>query len=385
LATDIHHRISALLKTYGPHIYEDKRRLIALLKDVLARESRSWQVKLLILSVDDGVLERLLKQLGSMPPPLLLENHARGFSEGFQINPDAARWVIETWLYCFEPYQSEVQARRPRRAYKPPPVSGQISRSDEATLARLKAPPLPQLPQEREHTFSEDAAEFTNVLGMKFIRINAGFFDMGSPENEAERDSAEVLHRIYISKTFYLQNTPVTQTQWQQILGKNPAHFQGADHPVEKVTWKDCEDFVTRLNTGGQFHYRLPTEAEWEYAARAGAQSAYFFGQNAHDLTDYAWIKANSELSTQPVMQKKPNPWGLYDMYGNVREYCQDWYGPYQPRQEQDPDGPAKGTYKICRGGSWKFMPAHCRSASRHLMRPGVAVSDIGLRLVLTL
>ena len=379
MSLDIHHNLVALLKSYGPHIYEDKRRLVALLKDVLAREARSWQVKLLILSIDDGVLERLLKQLGTMPPALLLENHTRSFSESFQINPDAARWVIETWLYCFGPYQSELVARRPRRTYKPAP----------ATPAK-KAPVLPQAPLapqiSQEPTGpSEQDSVFSNTLGMDFVRINAGYFEMGSPLFETDRDSSELVHRVYILKSFYLQTTPVTQAQWRNVMGDNPAQFKGDEHPVEKISWLQAEAFITQLNTGGQFLYRLPTEAEWEYAARAGTSSAYFFGRDAHELSDYAWIQSNAEKSTHAVKQKKANPWGLYDVYGNVREYCQDWYGPYPEREQQDPKGPDKGTYKICRGGSWKFTPPHCRSASRHLTRPGVATSDIGLRLVLML
>jgi len=378
VSSEIHTQLQAIVQRYGPHIYQDRRRLVALLKDMLARQARSWQVKLLILSIEDGVLERLLQQLHRIPEPLLLENHARSFSESFQINPDATRWVIQSWLACFGPYKAELKSRAPARprptAAPAPPVK-----------ANREPPPLPQLEPVTAESPDAKGSLFRNSLKMTFVRLNPGRFEMGSPESERERDNGERLHPVTITHSFYLQNTPVTQEQWQAVMGSNPSHFKGDQHPVENVSWPLCEQFLERLNGHSEFRYRLPTEAEWEYAARAGKDSAYFYGDSPSSLERYGWYQDNADQQTHAVQQKEANPWGLYDLYGNVREWCQDWYAPYPESLQQDPQGPTKGNYKLCRGGSWKFAAAHCRSATRHLMRPGVASSDIGLRLVMAI
>ncbi len=161
-----------------------------------------------------------------------------------------------------------------------------------------------------------------------FIKIKAGTFLMGSPGNEADRFDDETQHEVTLTKDFELGETPVTQAQYEKIMGVNPSCFKGADHPVENVSWDDARAFIKKLNKSQtKYIYRLPTEAEWEYAARAGTKEAYAFPKG--DIGHHAWFYENSDNTTHPVKMKKPNLLGLYDMFGNVWEWCDDWYSKY--------------------------------------------------------
>ena len=171
----------------------------------------------------------------------------------------------------------------------------------------------------------------TNSIGMKLRLIPAGEFMMGSPGTESDRSNNETQHRVSITKPFYLGVTEVTQEQYQKVMGTNPSQFKGPQNPVERVSWAEAVEFCGKLSampaekTAGHV-YRLPTEAEWEYACRSGTTTAYGFGDDASRLGDYGWFRSNSDSGTHPVGEKKPNAWGLYDMHGGVYEWCQDWY-----------------------------------------------------------
>jgi formylglycine-generating enzyme required for sulfatase activity len=163
-----------------------------------------------------------------------------------------------------------------------------------------------------------------NSVDIEFVWIPPGKFEMGSSEgDEAERP----VHTVQIRQGFLLGKYQVTQAQWEQVMGDNPSHFKGAEHPVDSVSWNDAQKFIQKLNTlEGRNAYRLPSEAEWEYAARAESTAAYCFGDDVKQLRDYAWYDENSENKTHPVGQLKPNARGVYDMHGNVWEWVQDWY-----------------------------------------------------------
>jgi formylglycine-generating enzyme required for sulfatase activity len=211
---------------------------------------------------------------------------------------------------------------------------------------------------------------WTNSIGMEFVLIPAGTFMMGSPDSDAEAsDMEKPAHRVTISQPFYLGKYLVTQGQWEAVMGKenNPSQFKGdANRPVEHVSWEDVQQFIDMLNTReGGTQYRLPTEAEWEYACRAGSQTAYSFGDDPRQLDTYGWYQGNSERHTHPVRQKRPNAWGLYDMHGNVYEWVQDWYGGYAAEPVTDPQGPASGSDRVLRSGSWNDNARYCRAASR--------------------
>jgi formylglycine-generating enzyme required for sulfatase activity len=224
-----------------------------------------------------------------------------------------------------------------------------------------------------------------NSLGMEFVLIPAGSFLMGSPDSDRKaRDNEKPQHKVTISQPFYLGKYEVTQSQWEAVMGSNPSDFSGRSNPVENVSWEDVQGFIKKLNQkeGGN-KYRLPTEAEWEYAARAGTTSIYSFGDDAGALGRYAWCWGNSGWSTHPVGQKEPNPWGLCDMHGNVYEWVQDWYGKnyYAESPGIDPRGPSSGSYRVFRGGCWINLARNCRSAARDEVPPGHSSGGHGFRL----
>ena len=229
----------------------------------------------------------------------------------------------------------------------------------------------------------------TNSLGMTFILLPAGTFTMGSPKDEPGRDGDETQHQVTLTQPFYMQQTEVTQAQWEAVMGSNPSYYNGCPTcPVETVSWSDAQEFITKMNVRGEGTYSLPTEAQWEYAARAGSTSAFYNGGITDlwcgydpNLDAIGWYCYNADLYSQPVAGKAPNAWGLYDMSGNVYEWCQDWLGNYGSSVETDPTGPSSGSDRVVRGGSWLNASARdCRSADRN-GRPDNTLSRIGFRL----
>jgi formylglycine-generating enzyme required for sulfatase activity len=228
-----------------------------------------------------------------------------------------------------------------------------------------------------------EARTFTSpTLSATFALIPTGTFTMGSPTNEPGRNDNETQHRVMISQPFYMQTTEVTQWQWEQVMGNNPSYFKncGTECPVEQVSWNDIQEFIRKLNRiEGTLKYRLPTEAEWEYAARAGTS------RDSNDfLSQTVWDSSNSGSKTHPVGQKTPNAWGLYDMHGNVCEWVQDWYGDYSSGSVTDPEGPSSGTRRVLRGGAWGFGAGYRRSAFRLYDAPGTRSDILGFRLLRT-
>ncbi len=224
--------------------------------------------------------------------------------------------------------------------------------------------------------------EVTNSIGMRFVLVRAGSFRMGSPLGEDGRFLNEPLHDVTITKDFYLGKYEVTQREWRAVMGNNPSRFAGCDDcPVENVSWNDATEFVTELNQLERINaYRLPTEAEWEYAARAGTDGARYHSA----IGAVAWYARNSDARTHPVGGKTPNAWGLHDMLGNVWEWVQDWYGSYPSGAATDPRGPATGSGRVLRGGSWSNHPRYGRSAYRYGVSPGYRYSYLGFRVLRT-
>ena len=215
---------------------------------------------------------------------------------------------------------------------------------------------------------------------MEFVLIPAGTFKMGSDSGDPDE---RPVRQVTMSKPFYMGKYEVTQGQWQAVMGNNPSLFQGDPKgPVDQVSWDDAQVFISKLNAmeGGQ-RYRLPTEAEWEYAARAGSTTAYSFGNDPKQLGDYAWYRGNSERRTHPVGQKRPNAWGLHDMLGNVWEWVQDWEGRYAAGSVTDPPGSASGTYRMRRGCGWNNEANVCRVSNRYSV-VGFRDDFLGFRVV---
>ncbi|WP_406657418.1 formylglycine-generating enzyme family protein [Methanolobus sp. ZRKC2] len=230
-----------------------------------------------------------------------------------------------------------------------------------------------------------DDSVFTNSIGMEFVKIPAGEFIMGSPENESYRDGDEgPQHLVTVSNEFYLGAYEVTQAQWKEIMDSEPFYFEGDDLAAEKISWNNAIKFIEELNRIEETHkYRLPTEAEWEYAARAGTTTAFSFGDDTAELTNYAWYDANSEDKIHSVGLKEPNSWGLYDMHGNVAEWVQDEYHSNYFKAPTDSSEWTGGVdRRVFRGGSWMSDDVNCRSADRNDISPGSRKEYIGFRVV---
>jgi formylglycine-generating enzyme required for sulfatase activity len=237
----------------------------------------------------------------------------------------------------------------------------------------------------------------TNSIGVKLVLIPKGTFMMGSPESEEGRDKDdETQHEVTISKDYYLGVYEVTQAQYEKVMGKNPSHFQGAivgnenaDLPVENVSWDEAVKFCKKLSAlpeekkAGRV-YRLPTEAEWEYACRAGSKTAYSFDDEEGLLPEYGWFNRNSSDRTHTVGLLEPNAWGLYDMHGNVWEWCSDRHEEYPKGAVSDPTGPKEGSNRVHRGGSWDSQAAFCRSAIRSERTPVDRLINLGFRFALS-
>ena len=224
---------------------------------------------------------------------------------------------------------------------------------------------------------------------LRLVLIPAGKFVMGSPKTEKARHSLETVHQVRISEPFYMGVTEVTQAQYEAVMGKNPCTIKDPEAAVTSISWDDAAEFCKKLSAKARRTVRLPTEAEWEYACRAGTTSAFYYGDDEGKLAEYAWFRDNGDKKPHPVGRKKPNAWGLYDMLGNVWECCSDWYDAkhYDALAAAggkivDPQGPATGQDHVLRGGAWDAELDHCRSAFRRGLPPDQPISTNGLRVV---
>ncbi|MFT5199914.1 MAG: sulfatase activating formylglycine-generating enzyme [Planctomycetota bacterium] len=227
--------------------------------------------------------------------------------------------------------------------------------------------------------------EVTNTIGMRFLRVPAGRFTMGSPASEANRNvPAEVQTQVVLSKAYYLGATEVTQKQWIEVMETNPSVHRGDQLPVQRITWLQASEFCQRLSEREGVLYRLPTEAEWEFACRAGSTSAYGHGDKDTDLKQFAWFKGSfSEVGApQPVATLKPNPWGFSDMSGNVYEWVFDYYAAHMGVPLNDPLGPEEGTLRVVRGGAYTSESSACRSAHRARYASDFRSPDVGFRVI---
>ena len=227
--------------------------------------------------------------------------------------------------------------------------------------------------------------EFTvNGVSFKMIKVEGGTFDMGATPEQQDYDYDEKPVHSVILSNYMIGETEVTQELWQAVMGNNPSDSKGTNKPVECVSWNDCQTFISKLNhlTGKKF--RLPTEAEWEYAARGGKQSKGYQYSGSNNLDNVAWYWDNSNRTTQIVKTKQPNEFGIYDMSGNVYEWCQDWYGSYNSSTQTNPTGPNSGSSRVIRGGSWSNGAGSCRSTNRNDFSPDYRGINLGVRLALS-
>ncbi|MBO7382048.1 MAG: formylglycine-generating enzyme family protein [Muribaculaceae bacterium] len=224
-----------------------------------------------------------------------------------------------------------------------------------------------------------------NGVSFEMIAVHGGTFKMGGTSEQGSDAEIDELppHKVTLSD-YYIGKCEVTQALWKAVMGNNPSKFKGDNLPVEKVGWDDCNTFISKLNqlTGRKF--RLPTEAEWEYAARGGRKSKGYKYAGGNDVGQVAWYDNNSSSATHPVGQKSPNELGIYDMSGNVMEWCEDWYDDYTSSSQTNPTGPQSGSYRVARGGSWNYDATSCRVSRRAYGIPLFSTQFYGFRLALS-
>ncbi|MBL8816274.1 MAG: formylglycine-generating enzyme family protein [Planctomyces sp.] len=243
-----------------------------------------------------------------------------------------------------------------------------------------ESPPIPA------GTEAGEVREFT-ALKIRFCWCPSGTFLMGSPPDALGSERNEQQFEVTLSKGFWIQQTELTQAQYQALMGVNPSHFRGDSNPVESLTHMDAREFCKRLSQlppeqkSGNL-YRLPTEAEWEYACRSGSTTSFCFGDDESLLAEYGWFNGNAARTTHPVGTRKPNAWNLYDMHGNVAEWCNDGYAEYPTTPQTDPIGADVSDQIVVRGGGWFFVPQNSRSAHRDAYPEGARYVGLGARLV---
>ncbi len=290
--------------------------------------------------------------------------------------------LLITAAVCINETYAQGTVSRPTKTHN----NGNSGNSNSTNNSKSKPPKKKQSSSSSLH-LTYDNATNSIVYGnhsYKMVYISGGSFDMGAtPEQVRESYSNEKpVHKVILS-SYRIGATEVPQWLWVAIMGNNPSHFEGDNLPVENVSWNDCRDFISRLNslTGKNFH--LPTEAQWEYAARGGSQSTGYKYSGSDNLDAVAWYDGNSGGKTHPVATKNPNELGLYDMSGNVWEWCRDLYGNYDKSSQTDPIGPSSGSYRVDRSGSWISSARLCRISNRYNVSPGNRDNYLGFRLAL--
>ncbi len=259
--------------------------------------------------------------------------------------------------------QSTITRNKPKPAVtKPKPA------------AKPKAKPAPR----RNSSTTGLSAELNKLIN-NMVYVSGGTFIMGGDDSSDQMPT----HSVTLS-SYYICKYEVTQALWRAVMGSNPSNFKGNNLPVENVSWYDCQTFIKRLNSYTGRNFRLPTEAEWEFAARGGNYSRHYKYSGSNYIDDVAWYIDNSNKRPHPVGAKQPNELGLYDMSGNVGEWCSDWDGSYSSYSQTNPTGPNSGSFRVHRGGFWRYNAKYCRTPERNSKTPDYCVNYIGLRLVLS-
>ncbi|MBR5147425.1 MAG: formylglycine-generating enzyme family protein [Bacteroidales bacterium] len=248
----------------------------------------------------------------------------------------------------------------------------------------------PEQPEQPE-VFLENETITVNGVSFTMIAVEGGTFKMGAQctdssgdnyDSDADDDESPV-HSVTLS-SYYIGETEVTQELWEAVMGSNPSYYSGSQRPVEKISWNDCQEFITKLNQLTGKNFRLPTEAEWEYAARGGNKSQGYKYSGSNTIDNVAWCHSNSSSQTHDVKTKQANELGIYDMSGNVYECCHDWYGSYGSSSQTNPTGPTSGSRRVLRDGSWNDGAGACRVSSRFYYSPDGRYNNVGLRLSLS-
>jgi formylglycine-generating enzyme required for sulfatase activity len=384
--------LSDLISRHGLSLSGEPKRCRGLLLDCCPENRR--EIFVLMSALEERVVRDLLEGSAGQTWPLVAGRLVRRLAENRAMTDEAASWAVESWALALGVVSEATLAvaSQPRPPAKP---TGLITERTNLVQEPAFGKPGWQGPTRGLIT--------SQVAGIRLRLVQAGGFSMGSSNEDSEACSDEKPdHGVWIDQPFYLGITPVTQAQFEAATGRNPSHFRGLpDNPVVNVTWYDAVGLCNRLSKGenlppyyairglhqtdvlGGPGYRLPSEAEWEYACRAGTQTRYYSGEDAGRLGGYAWFAGNSGGVTRPVRQKRPNAWGLYDMHGNVWEWCGDFLDEdyYRKSPLVDPLGPGSGSYRVMRGGSWMDGPPLLRAACRCGRGPEDQVNTVGFRV----
>ena len=303
--------------------------------------------------------------------------------------------IILTLLLMLCPIGMAAQSTITRN--KPKPA---VTKPKPAAKPKAKAKPAPRRnsthhssstshSNDTSHSSSKSSttglsAELNKLIN-NMVYVSGGTFTMGGTSEQGSDawDDEKPTHSVTLS-SYYICKYEVTQALWRAVMGSNPSNFKGNNLPVECVSWNDCQTFINRLNNYTGRNFRLPTEAEWEFAARGGNYSRHYKYSGSNYIGDVAWYEDNSGKHTHPVGTKQANELGLFDMSGNVFEWCSDWYGSYSSYSQSDPTGPNSGSNRVDRGGSWYGNAGNCRSSNRSSDTPGISYNNLGLRLVLS-
>ena len=268
--------------------------------------------------------------------------------------------------------QSTITRNKPKPAVtKPKPAA--------KPKAKPKAKPVPRRNSTHHSSNTTSLSAELNKLINNMVYVSGGTFIMGGDESSDQTPT----HSVTLS-SYYICKYEVTQALWRAVMGSNPSKFKGDNLPVEQVSWNDCQTFINRLNNYTGRNFRLPTEAEWEFAARGGNYSRHYKYSGSNYISDVAWYCDNSGNRTHPVGTKQANELGLYDMSGNVWEWCSDWYGSYSSYSQSNPTGATSGFGRVERGGNWCGLARYCCSSHRSYYAPGNSFDGLGLRLVLS-
>jgi formylglycine-generating enzyme required for sulfatase activity len=285
--------------------------------------------------------------------------------------------IILTLLLMLCPIGMAAQSTITR--HKPKPA---VTKPKPAAKPKAKPKPAPRRNSTHHSSSTSSTVSLSaelNKLINNMVYVSGGTFIMGGDESSDQTPT----HSVTLS-SYYICKYEVTQALWRAVMGSNPSKFKGDNLPVEQVSWNDCQTFINRLNSYTGRNFRLPTEAEWEFAARGGNYSRHYKYSGSNYIGDVAWYTDNSGNRTHPVGTKQANELGLYDMSGNVWEWCSDWYGSYSSYSQSNPTGATSGFGRVERGGNWCGLARYCCSSHRSYYAPGNSFDDLGLRLVLS-
>ena len=291
--------------------------------------------------------------------------------------------------------KTAVKKETPKKKAVRSSSSASKKKSTQTTSSAARQKSAAGTAQRKRVNFTNHGSYITCSIGdasFTMKHVTGGTFTMGATAEQGGDafDWEKPTHQVTLTG-YYIGETEVTQELWQAVMGSNPSSFKGAKRPVESVSWNDCQVFIKKLNQLTGKTFRLPTEAEWEYAARGGSRSRGYKYSGSDNIDAVAWYTVNCydkgeyhpDYGTHPVKQKQANELGLYDMSGNVWEWCQDWYGDYSGGSQTNPTGPSDGSNRVFRGGSWNFNARNCRVSNRFILTPANSILDLGLRLAL--